>query len=129
MNRFAVLFACLAVTAFDVCRAAPPADDPAFCTSMCASEQNACRAQARLQTKEELFTLNDTPHRNPFARTAQEEVARPEQRALDAVGDQNRKQQRLGSCDSTYQRCTQSCAARAAAPTRTPAPANALGGH
>jgi hypothetical protein len=129
MNRLAVLIACLAATASSLCFAAAPAEDPAFCRSMCSSEQNACRAEARVQPKEERFGANDFPERNPFARTAQQQVARPETRALDAAGDQNRKQQRLGSCDSTYQRCTQSCAARAAAPALTPARANRPGVH
>lgn len=127
MNRFAVLLACLAVTASSVCPAARPADDPAFCKSMCASEQNACRAQARVQLNDGRLAQNDLPERNPFARTAQEQLARPDMRALDATGDQNRKQQRMGSCDSGYQRCTQGCNARAVAPA--PARANTLSGR
>jgi len=131
MNRFFVLIACLAVTTSHACLAAAPADDPAFCKSMCASEQNACRAEARAQLNDERIAQHDLPERNPFARTAQQQVARPEMRALDAVGDQSRKQQRIGSCDSTYQRCTQGCAARAAGPALTPTPARAdtPGGH
>jgi hypothetical protein len=128
MNRLALLIACLATAG--ICRA----EDPAFCKSMCASEQNACRADARLRAKEEPFTENDLPRRNPFARTAQEAVRTPDLRALDAAGDQSRRTQRLGSCDATYQRCTRGCAASALAPaparelTPASARANTLGG-
>lgn len=96
---------------------ARPGQDPAFCRSMCASEQNACRADARVQPQEERLAANDPADRNPFARTAQGQVPRTDMRALDAVGDENRKQQRLGACDATYQRCTRGCAT--AAPSNT----------
>jgi hypothetical protein len=136
MNRLPINFALalLAMAASSACLAATPAasaptrpaEDPAFCKSMCTSEQNVCRADARLQPKEERFAPVDMQDRNPFARGAQRQVARIDQRALDTAGDQKRTAQRLGSCDSAWQRCTQSCAA---APSRAmPAPANALSG-
>jgi hypothetical protein len=106
MNRLAVLFAFLAATAANTCLA----EDPAFCKSMCASEQRSCHASAQLQPKEERLLNSDAPDRNPFAHTAQGEVRSPSNRALGASGDTNRRMARSSACETGYQACMRSCA-------------------
>lgn len=118
-NRLALLIACLGMTAAGTCLA----EDAAFCKSMCASEQRQCRADARLQPKEERLMPPDTPDHNPLARTAQGEVPSQAARALEAAGADHRRADRLGSCDTSYQRCTRSCAVPADAQRKTAAPA------
>lgn len=86
------------------------AADPAFCTSMCASEQRECRAGAQAQPLEERFAAATIEQRNPLARTVQGEVPGQATRALDAAGDNGRRMARLDACDSAQQRCTRSCA-------------------
>ena len=105
MNRVAVLIGLLGVMASGACLA----EDPAFCKSMCASEQRECRADAQLTPKEERFMPSDTPDRNPFARTAQGQVRSSDTRALDAAGDRHRRAARTDACATAYQRCTRSC--------------------
>jgi hypothetical protein len=105
MNRLALLIALLGMTAANACLA----EDPAFCKSMCASEQRACHANAQLQPREERLMPSDTPDKNPFARTAQGEVQTSGMRALDASGNTNRRLARGSSCDSGYQACTRAC--------------------
>jgi hypothetical protein len=106
MHRFALLIACLAATAANTCLA----EDPAFCKSMCASEQRSCHANAQLQPKEERLMPSDTPDKNPFARASQGEVQSPSSRALGASGDTNRRMARSSACETRYQACTRSCA-------------------
>ena len=106
MKRLALLIACLAASAANTCLA----DDPAFCKSMCASEQRSCHANAQLQPTEDGLLPSDTPDRNPLARTPQGEVRSPGSRALGASGDTNRRMARASACDTGYQACTRSCA-------------------
>jgi hypothetical protein len=106
MNRLTLLLACLAASAANTCLAA----DPAFCKSMCASEQRQCHASAQLQPKEERLMPSDTPDKNPLARTAQGEVQGVGARALGASGDTNRRLARASACETRYQACTRSCA-------------------
>ena len=88
------------------------AADPAFCTSMCASEQRECRAGAQAQPLDERFAAATVEQRNPLARTVQGAVPGQATRALDAAGDNGRRMARLDACDSALQRCTRSCAAQ-----------------
>jgi hypothetical protein len=106
MNRLAVLIACLAATAANTCLA----EDPAFCKSMCASEQRSCHANAQLQPKEERLMPSDTPDKNPFARASQGEIQSSSSRALGASGDTSRRMARTSACETRYQACTRSCA-------------------
>ena len=104
------------------------AADPAFCSAMCASEQRACRAGAQAQPLAERLAAAAPESRNRLARTAQGEVPRQANRALDAAGDNGRRMARLHACDSALQRCTRSCAVRSDAEGGTglrqpPAPA------
>jgi len=88
------------------------AADPAFCTSMCASEQRECRASAQAQPLEQRLTGSTPEYRNPLARTAQDAVPGQATRALDVAGDDGRRMARLGACDTALQRCTRACAAQ-----------------
>ena len=106
MNRLAVLIAFLAASAANTCLA----EDPAFCKSMCASEQRSCHANAQLQPKVERLMPSDTPDKNTFARTAQGEMQSSSSRALRASGDTNRRMARTSACETRYQACTRSCA-------------------
>lgn len=110
MGRLAFLMGLIGMTATSASMAA----DPAFCKSLCSTEQRTCRADAQLQPKEERFMPADTPDRNPYARTAQGEVAGQGAVALRANGDNNRRMDRTGACDATYARCTRACAAPSA---------------
>ena len=102
----------LAIVLATLGAAAPAlAADPAFCSSMCASEQRECRAGAQAQPLGERLTGATSEYRNPLARTAQGEVPGQGTRALDAAGDNGRRMARLDACDSALQRCTRSCAA------------------
>jgi hypothetical protein len=85
------------------------AADPAFCTSMCASEQRECRAGAQALPLEQRLTGSTAEYRNPLARTAQSAVPGQATRALDAAGDDGRRMARLGACDTALQRCTRAC--------------------
>lgn len=96
------------------------AADPAFCTSMCASEQRECRADAQAVPLEQRLTGSTPEFRNPLARTAQTAVPGQATRALDAAGDNGRRMARLGACDTALQRCTRSCAAQSDAAERSP---------
>lgn len=87
------------------------AADPAFCTSMCASEQRECRAGAQARPLEDRFAAAAVEQRNPLARTVQGAVPGQATRALDAAGDNGRRMARIDACDSAHQRCTRSCAA------------------
>lgn len=91
------------------------AADPAFCASMCASEQRTCRANAQSAPPAERFGTPDMNQRNTLARTAQGEVPGPATRALDAAGDNGRRMARLGTCDSAFQQCARGCGAAAGA--------------
>ena len=97
---------------FAIMGAAGPAlaADPAFCTSMCASEQRECRAGAQAQPLGDRFAAATVEQRNPLARTVQGAVPGQATRALDAAGDNGRRMARLDACDSAFQRCTRSCA-------------------
>lgn len=106
MNGLAYLIACLALGVASHCLAG----EPAFCTSMCASEQRQCRAQARLTPQGERTENLKNTDRNPFARTARGEVPPSATRAMDAAGANERQVSGLGACDATYQRCTRACA-------------------
>jgi hypothetical protein len=106
MNRLAALIALLAATAANTCLA----EDPAFCKSMCASEQRSCHADAQLQPKEERLMPSDTPDKNPFARASQGEIQSSSSRALGASGDTNRRMARSSACATRYQACMRSCA-------------------
>lgn len=106
MKRLALLIACLAASAANTCLA----EDPAFCKSMCTSEQRQCRADAQLQPREERLMPSDTPDKNPLARTAQGEVQAAGTRALNTSGDTARRMARGSACESRYQACTRSCA-------------------
>src|SRR5438067_11745944 len=99
MNRLAVLIAFLGMTAATACLA----EEPAFCKSMCASEQRQCRADAQFQPKEERLAPSDTPDKNPLARTAQGGVQGLDARSLAASGDTNRRLARGSACDASYQ--------------------------
>lgn len=87
------------------------AADPAFCASICTSEQRECRAGAQAQPLEERFAAATVEQRNPLARTVQGAVPGQATRALDAAGDNGRRMARLDACHSALQRCTRSCAA------------------
>lgn len=106
MKRLALLMACLAASAAQTCLA----EDPAFCKSMCASEQRECRADAQLPPQEQRLAPSQLADRNPFARAAQNEVQGPGTRALGDAGDTNRRVARVNACDTRYQQCTRSCA-------------------
>lgn len=88
------------------------AADPAFCASMCASEQRECRAGAQAPPLGDRFAAATVEQRNPLARTAQGAVPGQATRALDAAGDDGRRMARLEACDSALQRCTRGCAAQ-----------------
>jgi hypothetical protein len=105
MNRPAYLIACLGLSAAAHCLA----EAPAFCTSMCSSEQRQCRAQARLTPQGERRENLGTDDRNPLARTAQREVPSSATRAMDAAGTNDRQASGMGACDAAYQRCTRAC--------------------
>jgi len=106
MKRKSLLIACLAAAAANTCLA----EDPAFCKSMCVSEQRSCQASAQLQPKEERLMPSDTPDKNPFARASQGEIQSSSSRALGASGDTNRRMARTSACATRYQACTRSCA-------------------
>lgn len=93
---------------------------PAFCTSMCASEQRECRAGAQALPLEQRLTGSTPEYRNPLARTAQGAVPGQATRALDAAGDNGRRMARLGACDTALQRCTRACAAQPDGAGRSP---------
>jgi hypothetical protein len=105
MNRLAVLIALLGLTAAHACLA----EEPAFCKSMCASEQRECKADARDKAENESFAPVTAPDKNPFARTAQGQVRTTDARALETAGYQSRRLAGAGACDTAYQRCTRSC--------------------
>lgn len=106
MNRLALLITCLGLGAARYCMAG----EPAMCKSMCASEQQTCRAHARLTPQGERTDNLRNESRNPFARTASGEVPSSATRALDAAGASTRQASGLGACDAAYQRCTRACA-------------------
>ncbi|MDY0976906.1 hypothetical protein SOM61_18230 [Massilia sp. CFBP9012] len=119
MKRLALIV--LAALAATVSVARPVlAADPAFCTSMCASEQRECRAGAQALPLEQRLTGSTAESRNPLARTAQSAVPGQATRALDAAGDNGRRMARLGACDTALQRCTRACAAQPDGVGRSP---------
>lgn len=86
------------------------ADNAAFCKSMCGSERQECRADARDATgNDELLELPST-QRNPFANTASHVQGQSEQtRAAGKAGFQRRQSERYGVCEDKYLRCTRAC--------------------
>ena len=104
MNRLAVFIACLAATAANACLA----EEPAFCKSMCASEQGQCRANAQLQPKEERL-MPPAPSKNQMARTAAGGLRGYDERALNEDGASFRRLARGSACEAGYQQCTRDC--------------------
>lgn len=114
---YALSFALLNMTS----AIAAPAEDTAFCKSMCDSGQRECRAEAQLQPKaERSVSDNAAPVRNPLARVSEGAIAGHGTRALGADGDNGRRMARLGACDDALQRCTRSCAAPRTSPLAAP---------
>ncbi|MEW7851277.1 hypothetical protein AB2N08_21525 [Massilia aurea] len=89
------------------------AADANFCTSMCESAQQECRAEARSGGNERFMPPPDNT-RNPLARTAESEVPGQGTRALQAAGDTHRRLDRTSACEKSYQHCTRSCSIQAA---------------
>lgn len=87
------------------------ADEPAFCKSVCTSERTTCRADAQARLKNESLLPTNTPEKNPFARTAQVQMASTDGGALERAGDTHRRMAGAGACEDTYQRCTRGCSA------------------
>lgn len=85
------------------------ADDPAFCKSVCHSERTTCRADAQARLETESLLPTNTPEKNPFARTAQVQMASGDGGALERAGDTHRRMAGAGACEDTYQRCTRGC--------------------
>lgn len=85
------------------------AEEPAFCTSMCASEKNTCRIDAQASEKSEGLLPTNVPEKNPFARTAQLQMRSDDGGALDKAGNDQRRMSRVRACEDTYQRCTRGC--------------------
>jgi len=119
MKRLALIVLATLAATVSVARPALAAD-PAFCTSMCASEQRECRAGAQALPLEQRLTGSTAEYRNPLARTAQSAVPGQASRALDAAGDNGRRMARLGACDTALQRCTRACAAQPDGAGRSP---------
>lgn len=112
MKRLALSIILATVGSAAVVATSALAADPAFCSSMCASEQRECRADAQALPLEQRITGSGAEYRNPLARTAKAAVSGQATRALDAAGDNGRRMARLGACDTALQRCTRSCAAQ-----------------
>lgn len=87
------------------------ADEPAFCKSMCTSQKSQCLANADATEKKEGLLPTDGAGENPYARNAQMHVRPNENGALERSGAQYRRDQRSGTCDVAYQRCTRDCSA------------------
>ncbi len=91
------------------------ADEPAFCKSVCNAERTTCRADAQSRLENESLLPTNTPEKNPFARTAQVQMASGDGGALERAGDTHRRMAGVGACEETYQRCTRGCSAPAKA--------------
>lgn len=87
------------------------AGEPAFCKSMCTSQKSECLANANATEKKEGMLPTDGADKNPYARNAQMHVRPNENGALEHSGVQYRRDQRAGTCDAAYQRCTRDCSA------------------
>ncbi|MFK3737181.1 hypothetical protein [Massilia sp. TN1-12] len=85
------------------------AEEPALCTSMCASEKNACRADAQASEPSGSLVPTPVPEKNPFARTAQVQMRSDDGGALEKAGNDRRRMSRTGACEDTYQRCRRAC--------------------
>jgi len=81
------------------------------CQSMCASEQRVCRVDAASQATERPLAPSEISQRNPLARVAEGEVAGHGTRALATTGQTNRRLDRIGACEKSFEQCRRSCAA------------------
>lgn len=103
MQRLAALMILLALSS------AGFAEEAAFCTSMCASEKNTCRADAQASESSGGLVPTPVPEKNPFARTAQVQMRSDDGGALEKAGNDRRRLARTGACEETYRRCTRAC--------------------
>jgi hypothetical protein len=103
MKRLAVLMILAGLSG--VCLA----EEPAFCKSMCASENNQCRAAALAREEKEGRLPTDLPEKNPFARTAQVQMGSSDAGSLEKSGYEHRRMSRAAACEDAWQRCTRSC--------------------
>jgi hypothetical protein len=85
------------------------ADQPAFCTSMCASSKSQCLSNVTALSNKEGLLPTGGPDKNPYARTAQVDMRASDGGSLARAGDDYRRQERAGSCDTAFQRCTRGC--------------------
>jgi hypothetical protein len=103
MKRFAALMILLGVAGTSF------ADEPAFCKSMCASDKTQCLAGAKTRQEREGLLANDTPDKNPYARTAQVQMRSSDNGSLEQSGYQHRRMEGAAACDGAFQRCTRAC--------------------
>ncbi len=92
------------------------AAEPDFCHSVCDSERRACKTNVQQLALEDGDGLINMAERNQNAKTAAK-IQSPSPAALagERSGVQARRIQRTAACDETYQRCTRTCKASAAA--------------
>ena len=111
------------------------ANEVTFCQSICESQQRECRANAAPLERAGLLAPSDPAapsapssiyQRNPLARTAAGAVPGQGSLALRAAGDANRRLDRAGACDDTFQGCRRSCGVQA--PTVKPVAESGLPG-
>jgi hypothetical protein len=86
------------------------AEDAGFCKSMCSSERQECRADARRATGNDDLLERGPAEKNPFANTASHTQGQSEQmRAAGNASFQKRQSERFGVCEDKYLRCTRAC--------------------
>ncbi len=101
MKRFTLLLALLAVFLSPLARA----QEPAMCTSMCASDKQQCAKRAGTLTELDDFKGEE---KNPLADTANR-MRSDNARSAERSDFVKRKRERLDLCDASYLRCTRAC--------------------
>jgi hypothetical protein len=86
------------------------AAEPSVCTSMCTSEKEQCTSRAGKLT--DLDSRPSVGETNPFARTANNmgQVESDSARVTERFATQRRNRERTDACNTSYKRCTSSCA-------------------
>lgn len=86
------------------------AADTGVCKSMCTTEKQECRANAKRLTELDREVLVAPESKNPFDRTNNAgQVASIATQANERTDAHRRVSERNGQCDATYLRCTRAC--------------------
>lgn len=88
------------------------AEDVGFCKSMCGSERQECKAEARKATSNDELIGESVSPKNPFANTASHSQGQSvQEQAAGSASFHRRQSERIGVCEDKYLRCTRACSA------------------